>query len=70
MCDRLWVRCVFLLIFGIVSLSSYAAATSQNYVYVGSGRGQLYGVDVDTGVVRLLTTSTESNSINSIGARL
>ncbi len=70
MCDRLSVRCVFLLIFGIVSLSSYAAATSQNYVYVGSGSGQLYGVDVDTGVVRLLTTSTVSNSINSIGARL
>ncbi|HSN56312.1 MAG TPA: hypothetical protein VLT32_16720 [Candidatus Sulfomarinibacteraceae bacterium] len=46
-----------------------AAATSRNYVYVGSNSGQLYGVDVDTGEVRFLSTSTESSStINALAA--
>jgi hypothetical protein len=58
-----------LLIFGIISLASTAAATSRNYVYVGSGGGTIYGVDVDTGQVRFLTTSTlVSRTTNALAA--
>ena len=53
----------------MVLVSTPAAASSQNYVYVGSSGGQLYGVDVDTGVVRFLTTSTVATGyINALSA--
>ncbi len=69
MCDRVWVRCALMLTFGIILSSSFADASSQNYVYVGSSGGQLYGVDVDTGTVRLLTTSgIATGYINALSA--
>jgi hypothetical protein len=69
MCDRVWVRCAVLLIFGIISLAPAVSATSRNYVYVGSGGGTIYGVDVDTGQVRFLTTSTlVSQTTNALAA--
>ena len=62
MFDRLWFRCVLAVVIGIVLLSSPAGATSRNYVYVGSSGGQIYGVNVDSGEVRFLTTSTVASS--------
>jgi len=44
-------------------------ATSRNYVYVGSGGATIYGVNGDTGDVRLLTTSTlVSQTTNALAA--
>ncbi len=69
MLDRAWVRCALVAVFGIVLVAPPAAASSQNYVYVGSSGGQLYGVDVDTGAVRLLTTSgVATGFINALAA--
>ena len=69
MCVRVWVRCVALLISGIITYSMTADATSRNYVYVGSGGATIYGVNVDTGDVRLLTTSTlVSQTTNALAA--
>ena len=69
MCVRVWVRCVVSLIFGVLSFSLTADATSRNYVYVGSGGATIYGVNVDTGDVRLLTTSTlVSQTTNALAA--
>jgi len=69
MCVHARVRCVMVLVFGIILYASIADASSQNYVYVGSSGGQLYGVDVDTGAVRLLTTSgVATGYINALSA--
>ena len=58
MCGRSWVRSVSVLILGILTISLRLDATSRNYVYVGSGGATIYGVNVDSGDVRFLTTST------------
>jgi len=53
----------------VVLAAAPAAATSRNYVYVGSAAGAIYGVDVDSGEVRLLSTSTETAAtINALAA--
>ena len=67
---RRWCRCVLWLNIVVLAAAVPAAATSRNYVYVGSGSGQLFGVDVDTGEVRFLSTSgfSSSTTINALAA--
>jgi hypothetical protein len=63
-------RCALWVSIVILAAAVPAAATSRNYVYVGSVAGQLYGVDVETGEVRFLSTSAFSSSttINALAA--
>ena len=66
---RRWCRCVLWVNIVVLAAAVPAAGTSRNYVYVGSGSGQLYGVDVDTGELRFLSTSTETSAtINALAA--
>ncbi len=68
MTRRFSVACGVLLAAGLLA-AIQATATSVNTIYVGSSAGRLYAVDVDTGEVRLLTTSTVStDSINTLAA--